>query len=261
MNTAVQARAGTALSAVDRLKQGLTNYRQSAASTSKAPFLKLTKTGEWLYGQKGVEADLEARYVIHPESLAHGWVAWDDGQVEWHMLVSIADPLPPIRDGLKAEKGAEKAVGFLIAAIDGDDEGMMFKWETNSVGGVDAFTDLIDELYAKIEQDGAEELPYPVVTLGTESYQHRKYGKIFKPVFTVVVMLSTIWTSTNVVFVLLLTNGGPANATQILPNLAYKFALLAGRLGTGSAVNMIFFPILAVLIVILSRKMLQERMR
>lgn len=186
MNTAVQARAGTALSAVDRLKQGLTNYRQSAASTSKAPFLKLTKTGEWLYGQKGVEADLEARYVIHPESLGHGWVAWADGQVEWHMLVSIADPLPPIRDGLKAEKGAEKAVGFLIAAIDGDDEGMTFKWETNSVGGVDAFTDLIDEIYAKLEQDGADELPYPVVTLGTESYQHRKYGKIFKPVFTVV---------------------------------------------------------------------------
>lgn len=82
-----------------------------------------------------------------------------------------------------------------------------------------------------------------------------------RPVFTIVIMLSTIWTSTNVVFVLLLTNGGPANATQILPNLAYKYALLASRLGIGSAVNMIFFPILAILIIFLSRRMLQERMR
>ena len=81
-----------------------------------------------------------------------------------------------------------------------------------------------------------------------------------RPVFTVVVMLSTIWTSTNVVFVLLLTNGGPANATQILPNLAYKYALLASRLGIGSAVNMIFFPILAILIIFLSRRMLRDRM-
>ena len=82
-----------------------------------------------------------------------------------------------------------------------------------------------------------------------------------RPVFIVVTMLSTIWTSTNVVFVLLLTNGGPANATQILPNLAYKYALLASRLGIGSAVNMVFFPILAVLIIFLSRRMLQDRFK
>ncbi len=80
-----------------------------------------------------------------------------------------------------------------------------------------------------------------------------------RKVFTVVLMLSTIWTSTNLVIVQILTNGGPANFTQILPNLAYKYALLASRLGIGSAVNMVFFPILAVLIYILSRRMLAER--
>ncbi|MEZ5931637.1 MAG: sugar ABC transporter permease [Alphaproteobacteria bacterium] len=80
-----------------------------------------------------------------------------------------------------------------------------------------------------------------------------------RSVFTVVVMLSTIWTSTNLVIVQVLTNGGPANTTQILPNLAYKYALAASRLGIGSAVNMVFFPILAVLIYVLSRRMLAER--
>jgi multiple sugar transport system permease protein len=80
-----------------------------------------------------------------------------------------------------------------------------------------------------------------------------------RKVFVIVVMLSLIWTSTNLVIVQILTNGGPANATQILPNLAYKYALLAGRLGIGSAVNMVFFPLLAILIYILSRRMLAER--
>lgn len=80
-----------------------------------------------------------------------------------------------------------------------------------------------------------------------------------RKVFTIVVMLSTIWTSTNLVIVQILTNGGPANVTQILPNLAYKYALFASRLGIGSAVNMVFFPILAVLIYILSRRILAER--
>lgn len=78
-------------------------------------------------------------------------------------------------------------------------------------------------------------------------------------VFTIVVMLSTIWTSTNLVVVLILTNGGPGNRTQILPNLAYKLALLAGRLGIGSAVNMVFFPMLAVFIIMLSRRMLKQQ--
>ncbi len=78
-------------------------------------------------------------------------------------------------------------------------------------------------------------------------------------VFLIVVMLSSIWTSTQVVFVLVLTGGGPANSSQILPTLAYKYALLGQRLGMGSAVNMVLFPILALLIVLLSRKMLQER--
>jgi len=77
-------------------------------------------------------------------------------------------------------------------------------------------------------------------------------------VFLIVVMLSTIWTSTNLVVVLILTNGGPGNRTQILPNLAYKLALLAGRLGIGSAVNMVFFPMLALFIILLSRRMLKK---
>jgi multiple sugar transport system permease protein len=80
-----------------------------------------------------------------------------------------------------------------------------------------------------------------------------------RKVFTIVVMLSAIWTSTNLVIVQILTNGGPANRTQILPNLAFKYALSAGRLGIGSATNMVFFPLLALLIYLLSRRILAER--
>lgn len=80
-----------------------------------------------------------------------------------------------------------------------------------------------------------------------------------RSVFAVVVMLSSIFTATNVVYVLTLTNGGPANSTQILPNLSYNYALFAGRLGIGSAVNLVFVPILAVLVLLLSRKMLEGK--
>lgn len=108
-----------------------------------------------------------------------------------------------------------------------------------------------NELYEAARIDGANRV---------QEFWHITIPQMSR-VFVVVVMLSTIWTSTNVVIVLILTNGGPANATQIMPNLSYRYALQATRLGIGSAVNMVFFPILAVLIYFLSRRMLAERFR
>lgn len=107
------------------------------------------------------------------------------------------------------------------------------------------------ELYEAARIDGASRL---------QEFRHVTIPSM-RRVFTVVVMLSAIWTSTNVVIVLILTNGGPANATQIVPTVAYKYALAASRLGIGSAANMVLFPVLAVLIYLLSRRMLAERFR
>ncbi len=78
-------------------------------------------------------------------------------------------------------------------------------------------------------------------------------------IFITTVMLSTIWTATNLQFVLILTKGGPASRTEIFPHLAYQTALGARRLGMGAAVSLVFFPVLVILIVLLTRRMLRER--
>ncbi len=78
-----------------------------------------------------------------------------------------------------------------------------------------------------------------------------------KTIFLTTVMLSTIWTATNLQFVLILTRGGPANRTEIFPDLAYMTALGARRLGMGAAVSLVFVPVLVVLIVFLTRRMLR----
>jgi len=78
-----------------------------------------------------------------------------------------------------------------------------------------------------------------------------------KTVFLTTVMLSTIWTATNLQFVLILTRGGPASRTEIFPHLAYTTALGARRLGMGAAISLVFFPVLVVLIVLLTRRMLR----
>ena len=80
-----------------------------------------------------------------------------------------------------------------------------------------------------------------------------------RTIFITTVMLSTIWTATNLQLVLILTRGGPANRTEIFPHLAYQIALGARRLGMGAAVSLIFLPVLVVLIVFATTRMLRER--
>src|SRR5437016_1139351 len=80
------------------------------------------------------------------------------------------------------------------------------------------------------------------------------------PIFVTAVMLSAILTSSAIQFVLILTNGGPADRTMIFSVLSYHLALGgAQRLGMGAAVSLIFFPILVVFIVFLTRRMLREK--
>jgi multiple sugar transport system permease protein len=103
------------------------------------------------------------------------------------------------------------------------------------------------ELYEAAELDGASTIQqFFFVTIPR-----------LKTIFLTTVMLSTIWTATNLQFVLILTRGGPASRTEIFPHLAYTTALGARRLGMGAAVSLVFFPVLVVLIVLLTRRMLR----
>ena len=71
-------------------------------------------------------------------------------------------------------------------------------------------------------------------------------------------MLSTIWTSNSLQYVYILTNGGPVNATETFPLLAYTVGMRDYNLGLASAVPLLFFPVFAVMIHFLSRRLLQE---
>jgi multiple sugar transport system permease protein len=106
------------------------------------------------------------------------------------------------------------------------------------------------ELYEAAEIDGASVV---------QQFKHITLPRL-KPIFITAVMLSAILTSAAIQFVLVLTNGGPADRTMIFSVLAYHLALGgAQRLGMGAAVSLIFFPILVVFIVFLTRRMLREK--
>lgn len=81
------------------------------------------------------------------------------------------------------------------------------------------------------------------------------------PVILVTTMLSGIWTANEVQYVYLLTRGGPANSTETFPMLALTLGVSNFDLGMGATVPLIFFPLFAVVIYFLTRRMLNWEAR
>lgn len=118
-------------------------------------------------------------------------------------------------------------------------------WTMNILAGMQAIP---AELYEAAELDGA----------GT--FQRFLYITMpsLKHVFFVTALLSTIWTSANLVQILVLTGGGPNDSTITLPLLAYLVAIPGTRLGGGAAIAMTMLPAYLILVYFLTRQMLRQ---
>lgn len=77
------------------------------------------------------------------------------------------------------------------------------------------------------------------------------------PVFGVTILFTFVFVSTDIITVYILTRGGPANATQVLPSLAFFTGVQGGSLGQGAATALFLLPVLAavsILILVLIRR-------
>ncbi|MGH7389393.1 MAG: carbohydrate ABC transporter permease [Candidatus Rokuibacteriota bacterium] len=75
------------------------------------------------------------------------------------------------------------------------------------------------------------------------------------PILMIGFLFDTVFTLSDLSVVYLLTQGGPANATKILPVLAYQVGIQAGALGRGAAIALFLLPPLFVLMLLLLRNL------
>jgi multiple sugar transport system permease protein len=75
------------------------------------------------------------------------------------------------------------------------------------------------------------------------------------PILLIGFLLDTVFTLSDLSVVYLLTQGGPNNATKILPVLAYQIGIQAGALGRGAAISLFLFPLLLPAMVLLLRNL------
>jgi hypothetical protein len=147
--------------------------------------LRMDKTGCWVFGSDQTEVEEDSQWAVNPFSFIHGWIAWGEGEVLGEAMASITEPLPALAEApAGAKKGWEKQVGMSLKCMSGEDEGIDVRYTVTSVGGKKAVQALAVAIATQVEAD--EKKPVPVVTLGTDSYKHKTYGKIFTPEFNVV---------------------------------------------------------------------------
>ena len=75
---------------------------------------------------------------------------------------------------------------------------------------------------------------------------------MIRPIVLVAALFGIIFTFTDMAVVYILTRGGPHDATQVLPSLAFFTGILGGDLAGGAAISLFLFPLLlAVALVVL----------
>ena len=104
------------------------------------------------------------------------------------------------------------------------------------------------ELYDAAKVDGAGRLArFRYVTLPG-----------LRQVMGVVILLSTIWTMNTLEIPMLLTGGGPSNATEVFPLLTYHLAMQNFRLGEGAALPILMLPVIGLLVLVVAGYMDRE---
>jgi hypothetical protein len=171
------------LPSVTTLSTALRALENDVASAGVA-ILKMDKTGHWVYGADQTEVEADSTWAINPFSFTHGFIAWGDGEVLGEKMVSVSQPLPELDTApAGAKRGWETQIGMSLKCLNGEDEGLEARFSTTSVGGKRSIQTLAVAIANQVEKDQTK--PVPVITLGSEHYQHKSYGRIYTPIFEI----------------------------------------------------------------------------
>lgn len=176
---------GANLPSVQSLSSALRTIKDEVGVSGGNVILKMDKTGHWVFGAEQTEVEDDSLWAVNPFSFVHGFIAWGDGSVLGEKMASVSEPLPetgPAPSG--SERGWEMQIGMSLACTNGEDEGLQARYTATSVGGKRAVQALVVAIADQADKN--PDKPVPLVRLKKEHYQHKKYGRIYTPVFDIV---------------------------------------------------------------------------
>lgn len=154
-----------------------------APSGSADHLLRLLRDGSWVFGPDNIEPEEGSEWAINPYSFKHGYIAWADSKVFGEVMVPITSPLPTTAELNDAPEGWQEQIGFQLQCISGEDKGQQVAFKATSLGGKRAAQALAMAIASQASTDADNVVP--VVELNVDHYTHKKYGKIYTPMFDI----------------------------------------------------------------------------
>jgi len=144
-------------------------------------YLKMDKTGSWLFGRADDEVEDGSEWVINPLTAQSGYICW--GEMGGAPLGERMTPLTgtPLSQDELPDTGYtwSPQLSLQLMCVSGGDEGTAVVYKVSSKGGVNVINKLLREVVARSKSGNSE--VYPVVTLSSTQDKGSKY-KTWYPV-------------------------------------------------------------------------------
>lgn len=180
---------GTPVQGLGALMAGARKTKAALPSFGGKGYLKFGKDGEWTLGQNG-DAVNDEEVLFNINSYETGFVCWTnypDGDKRKNE--KMGEVMQPVAQGpvdvsnLPDYGWTWKPQLAINGRFVGGDKAE-FQHVTSSMGGLEWLDSIFNLVLERIE-DGERVYVFPIVELQADSYQHSKYGKIYKPSFEV----------------------------------------------------------------------------
>ena len=182
------------LPAVPAQHTELSPWREAVNEEQGASFGTLLKfvKGEWLIGEQQSSIGPTALFIANLDEYWRGWVRWENKEPTNHAIgrvidrhrVHLREELGDLdqncweTDSNGIKRDPWQRVTYLVMRNVENDEIITFT--STSDGGRKAVAKLADRFDRLRHKHPAK---MPVVTLTSESYQHKEFGKVLKPKF------------------------------------------------------------------------------
>ena len=164
------------INAMDTLTKTMTQ------NTGDVSYLKMLKSGEWLFGADDIDVAKDDEWVVNTQSFVAGFQAWENNELLGEEVRLITEP--PITTGDLEDFGHpspwKPLLGFELVCVSGTNEGTRCLYKTTSRGGIGAINDFMKKIVAKVKEDPTGD-NVPLIKLAVSHYQHKKYGRIYTP--------------------------------------------------------------------------------
>ncbi|MEO5342197.1 MAG: hypothetical protein H7842_02465 [Gammaproteobacteria bacterium SHHR-1] len=158
----------------------LDSFAQEASSSKT--YLKFSK-GEWMAGMEQAVIEDDEQFAVNMMELRKGFICWKDGAVAGEEMRPMIGSTPVRKaelEEIEDSDGWQEQTSVVLRSLDTGEE---FEFKTSSHGGRSALAALVKEFTDRARRGESDVVP--VVCLKTDSYKHKAYGKIYKPLFEI----------------------------------------------------------------------------